>query len=59
MDKNNQKLLYCIFLSLVGMGYFSFFSSLEISIFFRGLAVLFPIQIGTLIYIWSSGKLKS
>ncbi len=53
-----KKLIFSMFLVLLGMGYFSAMSSLEINFFFRGYAALMPMQAVALVYVmylrWSS-----
>lgn len=49
---NNHKMVYSTILFSLGVGYFSFFSSLELPIFFRGYIPIIPIQLFCLIYIF-------
>ncbi|BAY27226.1 hypothetical protein NIES2100_70480 [Calothrix sp. NIES-2100] len=44
-----QKLSLVLFL-LVGLGYFSVMSNLEINYFFKSMIAILPIQVGALIY---------
>ncbi len=46
-----KKLIWIILLFLLGMGYFSAFSSLDISIFLKGYIAIIPMQILALIYV--------
>lgn len=47
---NNNKLTTKVIFLIIGMGYFSLFSQLNISPFLRGYIVIIPVQILTIIY---------
>lgn len=45
-----KKLAYTMLLAILGIGYFSAISSLEINSFLRGYVSIVPVQIGAIIY---------
>jgi hypothetical protein len=47
-----QKLGSIALFTLLGAGYFSAFSSLEIPFLLRNYLILVPVQVGVLIYLW-------
>ena len=46
-----QKLVFTALLALLGAGYFSAFSVLEINFILKNYLVLLPVQVGVLIYL--------
>jgi hypothetical protein len=55
----NVRIMGLILLTLLGAGYFTAFSNLEVPLpWFRAIAALVPVQLGTLAYFWYRYRFK-
>ncbi len=50
LNRKRKKLTFVIFLAMLGLGYFSAFSNVEINFILKSYVVIMPIQAGMMIY---------
>jgi hypothetical protein len=57
--RKNVRITGLVLLTLLGAGYFTAFSNLEVPLpWFRAIAALVPVQLGTLAYFWYRYRFK-